>query len=377
MKPLQMVDLTGQYNAIREEINSAIQQVLDSAAFINGDPVRQFAGNLAHYLGVKHVIPCGNGTDALQIALMALGLQAGDEVIVPSFSYIASAEAVALLGLIPVFADVDKSTFNLDVQKLEELISPKTKAIIPVHLFGQSCDMESVLSFAQNHNLYVVEDNAQAIGSVYRFSNGISRKTGTMGHIGCLSFFPSKNLGAFGDGGAMLTNDDVLAEKLRMIANHGQAKKYYHRTIGCNSRLDTMQAAILNVKLKYLDQYTGARQLAAQRYADLLTDIPGLICPKVNQEHIHVFHQYTIQVPSEVRDELKINLINKGIPSMIYYPVPLHLQEAFVGKCRLAKDLSVSEQLSQTVLSLPMHTELTEEMLRFICETIRKIYPVE
>lgn len=374
--PLQMVDLVSQYDNVREEINSAIQNVLNNAAFINGEPVKQFAANLARYLSVKHVIPCGNGTDALQIALMALDLQPGDEVIVPSFSYIASAEAAALLGLVPVFVDVDERTFNLNVATLEAAVSPKTKAIIPVHLFGQSCDMEPIMQFAEKHNLYVVEDNAQAIGSEYRFSNGISQKTGTMGHIGCLSFFPSKNLGAFGDGGAMLTNDDALAERLRMIANHGQARKYYHSTIGCNSRLDTIQAAILNVKLNYLDRYTEARQLAAQRYSDLLANVPGLICPKVTEGQKHVFHQYTLQVAADVRDELKTKLAEAGIPSMIYYPVPLHLQEAFVGKCRMNGSLSVSEQLSKTVLSLPMHTELTGEMQRFICDTLKKIFSV-
>jgi len=374
MKPLQMVDLVGQYDHIREEINAAIQEVLDDAAFINGKPVKQFAENLSQYLEVKHVIPCGNGTDALQIALMALDLQPGDEVIVPSFSYIASAEAAALLGLIPVFVDVDKETFNLDVNQLEAALSPKTKAIIPVHLFGQSCDMEAIMQFAEQHNLYVVEDNAQAIGSVFRFSSGISRKTGTVGHVGCLSFFPSKNLGAFGDGGAMMTNDDALAEKLRMIANHGQARKYYHSLIGCNSRLDTLQAAILNVKLSYLADYIHARQQAAQRYSELLADIPEVILPKTDDRSTHVFHQYTLQVSAEMRDGLKAKLSSEGIPSMIYYPVPLHLQEAFAGRCRISDELSVSERLSETVLSLPMHTEQTDEMQVYICKAIRAYF---
>jgi Predicted pyridoxal phosphate-dependent enzyme apparently involved in regulation of cell wall biogenesis len=374
MKPLQMVDLSGQYDKIREEINAAIQEVLDGAAFINGKPVKQFAENLSRYLNVKHVIPCGNGTDALQIALMALDLKPGDEVIVPSFSYIASAEAAALLGLVPVFVDVDKETFNLDVTRLEEALSSKTKAIIPVHLFGQSCDMEAVTAFAQKHNLFIVEDNAQAIGSVFGFSNGIFRSTGTIGHIGCLSFFPSKNLGAFGDGGAMLTNDDALAEKLRMIANHGQAKKYYHSLIGCNSRLDTIQAAVLDVKLKYLDEYIAARQLAAVRYFDLLKEVPGIVLPKVDERSKHVFHQFTLQVPKEKRDALKQALQEAGVPSMIYYPVPLHRQEAFAGQCRIGGDLSVSEKLSETVLSLPMHTELTEEMQAFICKVIKNFF---
>ncbi|MDP4269791.1 MAG: DegT/DnrJ/EryC1/StrS family aminotransferase [Bacteroidota bacterium] len=372
MKPLQMVDLAGQYDNIRDEINLAIQQVLDSTAFINGAPVRQFVENLSRYLDVKHVIPCGNGTDALQIALMALDLKPGDEVIVPSFSYIASAEAAALLGLIPVFVDVDEKTFNLDVTQLEAALSPKTKAIIPVHLFGQSCDMEAVTTFAKKHELFVIEDNAQAIGSDFRFSSGICRKTGTIGHIGCLSFFPSKNLGAFGDGGAMLTNDDALAEKLRMIANHGQAKKYYHSLIGCNSRLDTLQAAILDVKLKYLDEYIAARQAAAERYFDLLKAVTEVILPKVDERSKHVFHQFTLQVPKEKRDALKQALQDAGIPSMIYYPVPLHRQQAFAGQCRISGELAVSEKLSETVLSLPMHTELTEEMQQRICDKIKE-----
>lgn len=374
MNPLKMVDLVGQYDNIRTEINSAIQDVLDEAAFINGAPVTRFAENLARYLNVKHVIPCGNGTDALQIALMALDLSPGDEVIVPSFSYVAPAEATALLGLVPVFADVDERTFNLDVSLLEDVISPKTKAIIPVHLFGQSCDMEAIIAFAEKHNLYVVEDNAQSIGSDFCFSNGICRATGGIGHVGTLSFFPSKNLGAFGDGGAMLTNDDELAEKLRVIANHGQTKKYTHALIGCNSRLDTIQAAILDVKLKYLDEYIAARQLAAGRYFELLKAIPEIILPWVDERSKHVFHQFTLQVPGGERDSLKQALQDAGVPTMIYYPVPLHRQEAFAGKCRIGGDLPVSERLSKAVLSLPMHTELTMEMQTFICNVIHRFF---
>jgi dTDP-4-amino-4,6-dideoxygalactose transaminase len=374
MKQMQMVDLVGQYNHIREEVDQAIGEVVRSAAYINGAPVKLFAANLAQYLDVKHVIPCGNGTDALQIALMALDLEPGDEVIVPAFTYIAPAEAALLLRLNPVFVDVDAETFNLDASKIEAAISPKTKAIIAVHLFGQSCDMEAILAVANQHNLYVIEDNAQSIGCEYCFSDGRKAKTGTMGHIGCLSFFPSKNLGCFGDGGAMLTNDDGLAGRLRMIANHGQAKKYYHDLVGVNSRLDTIQAAILDVKLKHLDHYIESRQKAAQRYNELLQDCESVVCPKLNEGQQHVYHQYTLQVPAESRELLAKHLSDAGIPSMIYYPLSLHQQNAFRGKCRLSGSLAVSEQLSQTVLSLPMHTELTLEEQIFVCDEIKRFF---
>jgi dTDP-4-amino-4,6-dideoxygalactose transaminase len=374
MKQMQMVDLVGQYNHIREEVDQAIGEVVRSAAYINGAPVKLFAANLAQYLDVKHVIPCGNGTDALQIALMALDLEPGDEVIVPVFTYIAPAEAALLLRLNPVFVDVDAETFNLDASKIEAAISPKTKAIIAVHLFGQSCDMEAILAVANQHNLYVIEDNAQSIGCEYCFSDGRKAKTGTMGHIGCLSFFPSKNLGCFGDGGAMLTNDDGLAGRLRMIANHGQAKKYYHDLVGVNSRLDTIQAAILDVKLKHLDHYIESRQKAAQRYNELLQDCESVVCPKLKEGQQHVYHQYTLQVPAESRELLAKHLSNVGVPTMIYYPLSLHQQNAFRGKCRLSGSLAVSEQLSQTVLSLPMHTELTLEEQIFVCDEIKRFF---
>jgi dTDP-4-amino-4,6-dideoxygalactose transaminase len=376
MKPLslQMVDLAGQYNAIREEMNNAIQDVLNSCSFISGKPVGEFARNLAAHLRSKFVIPCGNGTDALQIAYMSLGLKPGDEIIVPSFTYIAPAEAAALLGLTPVFADSDPETFNLDCRKLDELVSPKTKAIVAVHLFGLSCNMEAVLAFAQKYNLYVIEDNAQSINASYRFSDGRTVACGTMGHIGCLSFFPSKNLGCYGDGGALLTQDAELAGRIKSIANHGQSQKYVHETIGCNSRLDTLQAAILNVKLNYLDKYTAARQLAAERYNRLLAGIPGLKTPQMPENQSSVYHQYTIQVEAGFRAGLLQFLADAAIPAMIYYPIPLHRQQAFDGRCRRAGSLAVSDNLSERVLSLPMHTELSESDQEYICQTIRNFY---
>jgi dTDP-4-amino-4,6-dideoxygalactose transaminase len=374
MKSLQMVDLVGQYELINDQMDRAVLDVLHSGAYINGEPVKQFSENLSRCLDVKHVVPCGNGTDALQIALMALDLQLGDEVIVPAFTYIAPAEAALLLGLTPVFVDVDLNTFNIDVTKIEAAISSKTKAIIAVHLFGQSCDMQAILQISQKHNLFLIEDNAQSIGCNYHFPTGDIVKTGTIGHIGCLSFFPSKNLGCYGDGGAMLTNDDQIANRLRMIANHGQLEKYYHECIGVNSRLDTMQAAILGVKLNYLDQYTAARQNAALRYDELLTDCKSIICPKVIQGQEHVYHQYTIQVPAKDRADLVRYLNESGIPSMIYYPLPLHKQKVFERNCRISESLTVSEQLSQCVLSLPMHTELTAEMQQTICTAINRYF---
>lgn len=368
-----MVDLVGQYNRIKGEIDTAISDVVQSGAFINGEPVKRFASNLSQWLGANHVIPCGNGTDALQIALMALSLSPGDEVIVPAFTYIAPAEAALLLGLTPVFVDVDEQTFNIDVSQIETAISPKTKAIIAVHLFGKSCDMESILTIAQKHNLFVIEDNAQSIGCDYLFADGTRAKTGTMGRIGCLSFFPSKNLGCYGDGGAMLTNDEMLAARLRMIANHGQDKKYYHQLVGVNSRLDTIQAAVLDVKLNYLNQYIDARRRAADLYDELLKDVPAVVCPARNDED-HVFHQYTLQVPPQSRDALAAYLSGHGIPSMIYYPLPLHRQEAFRGKSRISGTLQCAERLSAVVLSLPIHTELTAEEQLFVCSHIKKFF---
>ena len=324
-----MVDLHGQYMKIKAEIDAAIAEVIDSSAFINGPVVGRFASALAQYTGARHVIPCGNGTDALQIALMALGLKPGDEVIVPAFTYVASAEVIALLGLRPVMVDVDRDTFNTDIRFIEKAITPRTRAIIPVHLFGQSCDMAPILDLAAAHGLYVVEDNAQSLGAVYTFPDGSHRHTGTLGHIGCTSFFPSKNLGCYGDGGALFTDDDILAERIRMTANHGQRVKYHHDLVGCNSRLDTIQAAVLEVKLRHLDDYCEARRTAACRYNEMLQGVDGLELPVETSFSTHVYHQYTLKVADGRRDALKEFLASKGIPSMIYYPLPLHRQKAY------------------------------------------------
>ena len=361
-----MVDLKGQYMKIKPEVDAAIQNVIDNTAFINGPIVKEFTQNLSDYVGGCHVITCANGTDALQIALMALDLKPGDEVIVPAFTYVASAEVIGLLGLTPVMVDVDYETFNVTVDNIKKGLSDKTKAIIPVHLFGQSCDMEPILKFAKEHNLYVIEDNAQAIGAEYTFSDGHKEKTGTMGTIGCTSFFPSKNLGCYGDGGAIFCKDEELAEKLRMIANHGQKVKYHHSVIGCNSRLDSMQAAVLNVKLKHLDEYGKARYAAASFYTEKLRafdpDETFLITPKELERSTHVYHQYTLKIKNEKRDALKLFLADAGIPSMIYYPLPLQEQEAFKSITRAAEDLNVSRNIACSVLSLPVHTEMTNEI---------------
>ena len=356
---IQMVDLHGQYMRINAEIDAAIAEVIDSSAFINGPAVGRFASALAQYTGARHVIPCGNGTDALQIALMALGLKPGDEVIVPAFTYVASAEVIALLGLRPVMVDVDCDTFNTDIRFIEKVITPRTRAIIPVHLFGQSCDMAPILDFAAAHGLYVVEDNAQSLGAVYTYPDGRSRHTGTLGHIGCTSFFPSKNLGCYGDGGALFTDDDALAERIRMTANHGQRVKYHHDVIGCNSRLDTLQAAVLEVKLRHFDEYCRARRTAAHRYDALLRGVDGIDLPVEASFTTHVYHQYTVKVRDGRRDALKEYLASNGIPSMIYYPLPLHRQKAYA--CGGA-GLKIAESLADSVLSLPMHTELTVEV---------------
>ena len=361
---IQMVDLKGQYMKIKPEVDAAIQNVIDNTAFINGPIVKEFSQNLSDYMGGCHVIPCANGTDALQIALMALDLKPGDEVIVPAFTYVASAEVIGLLGLTPVMVDVDYETFNVTVDNIKKALSDKTKAIIPVHLFGQSCDMEPILAFAKEHNLYVIEDNAQAIGAEYTFSDGHKEKTGTMGTIGCTSFFPSKNLGCYGDGGAIFCKDDALAEKLRMIANHGQKVKYHHSVIGCNSRLDSIQAAILNVKFKHLDEYGKARYEAASYYtAKLKAFVPEekfFITPKELEQSTHVYHQYTLKIKNGKRDALKQFLADAGIPSMIYYPLPLQEQEAFKPITRAAEDLTISRDIAYSVLSLPVHTEMTK-----------------
>ncbi|MCL2326887.1 MAG: DegT/DnrJ/EryC1/StrS family aminotransferase [Bacteroidetes bacterium] len=370
MKKIQMVDLQSQYEKIRDEVNAGIQEVIDSATFIKGGKVVEFQKNLETYLGVKHVIPVGNGTDALQIALMALGLQPGDEVITPTFTFIATAEVVALLGLTPVLVDVNYDTFNISVEAVKKAITPRTKAIVPVHLFGQNADMEAILKLAKEHNLYVVEDACQSIGSVYTFENGKKMQSGCMGDIGCTSFFPSKNLGCYGDGGAIFTNNDELAKKMRIIANHGMETRYYHDVVGVNSRLDSMQAAVLDVKLKHLDEYILARQTAADFYDKAFANNPKIEIPVRNAHSTHVFHQYTLRFDSAQRPLLQKALEEKGIPAMIYYPVPLHLQKAYKNERYKEGDFPIAEKLCDCVLSLPMHTELSEEQLRFIVDNV-------
>jgi UDP-2-acetamido-2-deoxy-ribo-hexuluronate aminotransferase len=371
---IQMVDLVKQYEKISEEIDHALLTSVRSTEFINGNEVKTFAKALAVYNEAKHVIPCANGTDALQLAMMALDLKPGDEVIVPAFTYVATAEVAALLGLVPVMVDVDEHSFTITADRIRAAITPKSKAIVPVHLFGQCADMESILEVAREFSLFVIEDVAQAIGAVYTFKDGRKMKAGTMGDIGCTSFFPSKNLGCFGDGGAIFTNSDELAETLRMIANHGQRKKYYHSVIGINSRLDTIQAAILNVKLKYLDTYSHARLKAADFYDDQLKDVRGLVIPFRIGNSTHVFHQYTMVVKDGKRDALKTYLESKGIPSMIYYPLPLNEQEAFIPMGVIKGSLANTEALCKSVLSLPMHTELTEEIQTYITQTIQSFF---
>ena len=371
---LQMVDLHGQYLKIKDEVDAGISQVIESSAFINAPQVKEFAGRLADYVHCKHVITCGNGTDALQIALMALDLKPGDEVIVPAFTYVASAEVIGLLGLTPVMVDVDYSTFNVTVKNIEKALSSKTKAIIPVHLFGQSCDMEPIMDFAQKHNLYIIEDNAQAIGARYTFPDGSVKFTGTIGHIGCTSFFPSKNLGCYGDGGAIFTDDDVLGERLKIIANHGQQVKYHHKVIGCNSRLDTIQAVVLNAKLPHLDEYCEARYAAAQYYTSALKGVDGIITPVEQPNSTHVYHQYTLKVLNGKRDVLKQYLADNGIPSMIYYPLPLQQQEAFRNITRAAESLDTAAELAASVLSLPIHTEISHEQQDMVIDAIKKFF---
>ncbi len=367
---IHMVDLIGQYQKIKPAIDKAILDVVASAKFIKGPAVQSFESNLADYLGVKHVIGCANGTDALQIALMALGLKPGDEVIVPAFTYVATAEVIGLLNLQPVMVDVDPDTFNTRLDLLELAVSPRTKAIVPVHLFGQSTDLEPIVQFARQHGLFVLEDNAQAIGATYTFSNGEKHKAGTIGHVGTTSFFPSKNLGCYGDGGALFTNDDALAERIRMIANHGQKKRYYHSMIGCNSRLDSIQAAILDVKLSYLNDYAAARQAVAARYDEAFAGIDSLQIPRRQLNSTHVFHQYTLRVKDGRRDSLKAYLNEQGIPCGIYYPVPLYKQEAFKGYVKAGFELEHTEALCREVISLPIHTEMGEEVLEFIIQKV-------
>ncbi len=370
MHAIQMVDLKRQYLKIKDEIDQGILEVLDTTAYINGPKVKAFQEGLQQYLSAAHVIPCANGTDALQIAMMALDLQPGDEVIVPAFTYVATAEVIALLRLKPVMVDVDYNTFNLTAELIAKAITPRTKAIVPVNLFGQSCDLEPIMALAQEHGLWVIEDNAQAIGADYTFSDGSTAKTGTIGHIGCTSFYPSKNLGAYGDGGAISTNRADLAEKMQMVANHGQVRRYYHDVVGVNSRLDAIQAVVLGVKLKRLDEYAAARQAAADFYDQALAGLDWIQTPVRHPKSTHVFHQYTLLVKNGQRDALQTYLQQKGVPTMIYYPVPLYEQDAFRPFTEL-RHLPVTEQLCQEVLSLPIHTELDSEQLNYIVESVK------
>ena len=366
MKKIQMVDLQTQYQHIKEDIDRGIQAVIDSASFIKGPAVTSFQQNLEAYTGAKHVIPVGNGTDALQIALMALGLQPGDEVITPTFTFIATAEVVALLGLTPVVVDVDWDTMNISIEAVRKAITPRTKAIVPVHLFGQCADMEALMQIAKEHNLYVVEDACQAIGSRYTFSDGTTQQAATIGHIGCTSFFPSKNLGCYGDGGAIFTNDDELAAHMRAIANHGMVIRYHHDTIGVNSRLDSIQAAVLDAKLPHLNRYIAERQRAAAYYDQAFANHPNILTPVRDNRSTHVFHQYTLRLVDVDRDALRETLAQAGIPAMVYYPIPLHMQKAYQDPRYQTGDFPIAEKLAACVLSLPMHTELDNEQLEYI-----------
>jgi UDP-2-acetamido-2-deoxy-ribo-hexuluronate aminotransferase len=370
IKKIQMVDLKSQYEKIKTEVDAAIQNVLNNTAFINGPEVKAFQAELEQYLGVKHVIPCANGTDALQIAMMALDVKPGDEVITADFTYVATAEVIALLGLKPVLVDVIPNTFDIDVAAIEKAITPKTKIIVPVHLFGQCANMEAIMALAKKHNLHVIEDNAQAIGADYSYSDGKKTKAGTIGTIGCTSFFPSKNLGCYGDGGAIFTNDDALAAKIRKIANHGQSVQYIHDVVGVNSRLDSIQAAILRIKLRELDKYAAARNKAAAYYDKAFANHPKLKTPTRASYSNHVFHQYTLQLNDVDRDKLREFLASKEIPAMIYYPIPLHLQKAYLDPRYKEGDFPVTEKLCASVVSLPIHTELDEETLKYITDSV-------
>jgi dTDP-4-amino-4,6-dideoxygalactose transaminase len=374
MDKIEMVDLKNQYLKIKNEVDTEVINAIETTDFINGSKVQLFKKNFEQFLNAKHVIPCGNGTDALQIAMMALELSPGDEVICPAFTYVATAEVIGLLGLVPVMVDVDLSTFNISIYEIEKKITSKTKAIVPVHLYGQMCDMESIMKIAQKYNLYVIEDNAQAIGAELTFSNGEVLKSGTIGHIGCTSFFPSKNLGCYGDGGALITNNDELADKIQMIANHGQKKKYVHSVIGCNSRLDNIQAAVLNIKLKYLNDYSRDRNNAAEYYYNSLSELNQIMLPFRCKYSTHVFHQFTIKILNNQRDQLQSYLKEKGIPSMIYYPIPLYKQEAYSKFVNNDFKLDNTEKLCSSVLSLPIHTEMNKEQLEFICNQIKNFF---
>lgn len=371
MKKIQMVDLQGQYQQIKQQIQDSFSEVLDSTAFINGPQVHHFQKELEDYLGVKHVIPCANGTDALQIAMMALGLKAGDEVITADFTFAATVEVIALLGLTPVLVDVEQDTFNIDIQAIKRAITPKTKAIVPVHLYGRPANMEAIMQIAKEHNLFVIEDNAQAIGSDYQWSNGTKQKTGTIGHVGATSFFPSKNLGCYGDGGAIFTNDDQLAHTLRGIVNHGMYIRYHHDVVGVNSRLDSLQACVLRAKLPHLDTYNQKRRQSAQKYSELLKNNPNIITPEIPSEPTsHVFHQYTLRILNGKRDALAEHLTANGVPFGIYYPIPLHLQKAYIDTRYQEADFVITNELVKQVISLPMHTELDDEQIQFIAQLI-------
>jgi dTDP-4-amino-4,6-dideoxygalactose transaminase len=374
MAPIQMVDLKGQYERIKPEIDEEVLNCIASTAYINGPQVHRFQTNLEAYLDIKNVIPCANGTDALQVAMMALGLEPGDEVIVPAFTYVATAEVIALLRLTPVMVGVDPATFNITADIIRAAITPRTKAVVPVHLFGQNSHMEPIMQIAAEHGLFVIEDNAQSIGSDYTFGDGTRKKSGTIGHVGCTSFFPSKNLGCYGDGGAIFTDDDDLAARLRMTVNHGQAKKYYHSVVGVNSRLDSLQAAILNVKLKYLDEYCAARRKAADYYDAAFADLEELQTPARQPRSTHVFHQYTLQVKNGRRDALQQHLQARAVPSMIYYPVPLYRQAAFAPFVAPDFVLPEVEDLCSSVLSLPIHTEMKEDQLSVITRAVREFF---
>ena len=373
---IQMVDLKSQYRRLEAEIDEAVKEVLNSTAFINGPQVQTFCEHLADYLQVPCVIPCGNGTDALRLALQAWDIQAGDEVILPAFTYIAAAEMIASLGITPILVDVCPDSFNLNVERLEQAITRQTKAIVVVHLFGQTCDMEPVMKLAAKYKIGVIEDNAQSLGADYTFSDGTVKKAGTIGHIGTTSFFPTKPLACYGDGGAVITSDERLAERVRMLANHGQSQKYHHHIVGCNSRLDTLQAAVLEVKLRHLNSFTEARQTAAQYYDKELSSLSGVCIPVRSPFSTHVYHQYTLQVKNGRRDALQAFLKEKGIPSMVYYPMAVQEQEAYKWIARTSGDMTESVRLSREVLSLPMHTELTEEMQAYITEQIREFFQV-
>ena len=370
---IQMVDLKGQYQKIKTEVDAAMNEVISSTSFINGPAVKEFQSDFETYLNIKHVIPCANGTDALQIAMMALDLKQGDEVITANFTYVATAEVIGLLGLSPVLVDVNQDTFNIDIESIERNITSKTKAIVPVHLFGQCADMERIMAIAKKHNLYVIEDTAQAIGADYSFSDGRNFKAGTIGTIGCTSFFPSKNLGCFGDGGAIFTNNDELAKKIRMIAHHGQSVQYVHEVLGVNSRLDSIQAAILKIKLKHLDEYAISRNKVAEFYDKAFSNHSKIKIPSRSKNSTHVFHQYTLQIIGYDRSELREKLTEHGIPAMIYYPIPLHKQNAYKNERFKTNDFPITQKLCDTVLSLPMHTELDEETLNYITNTLLRI----